>query len=184
MTINTFIQSWLFCIKFIDILLFKKWVRLPGLTKSSKKFYNILVCACLQRVHHMTKAVQAAQLNVQHSLIWELILYKFKPGHNTAAENNCWAKGEDAVDHSIKSRWFRKFCSSYKKKNLGDQVSSDSWSLVCHCLVGFITFVNLAKELQNCVSSCQNTAKLLTHPIKTNITYLTVHSQQKDHDKK
>ena len=46
--------------------------------------------------------LKAAQMNLLHSQTMEFILYKFKVGHNVvkATENICYAKDEDAVDHS------------------------------------------------------------------------------------
>ena len=58
-------------------------------------------------------------MNMQHSLIWEFMLYKFKLGHNAmkAAKNIC-AKDEGAVDHSTVTRWFKKFCLGCKNLNV------------------------------------------------------------------
>ena len=48
-------------------------------------------------------------MNVQCSLIRELMLYEFKPGNNTmeATKNVCCVKDESAVDHSSVTRWLR-----------------------------------------------------------------------------
>ena len=56
-------------------------------------------------------------MNMQCSLIWELILHKFKIGHNAAEaiKNNSCVKGKRAVNHSTVTRWFKKFCSGCKK---------------------------------------------------------------------
>ena len=45
-------------------------------------------------------------MNMQHSLILELMLYKFKLGHKTmeAMKNICYAKGEGALDLSTVSK--------------------------------------------------------------------------------
>ena len=42
-------------------------------------------------------------MNVQHSLILALVIYKFKLGQNTAEaiKNICSEKGEGTVDHSL-----------------------------------------------------------------------------------
>ena len=55
--------------------------------------------------------LKETQMNMQHSLIWELRLYEFKLSHNVteAVENICCAKDEDAVDVSVVTRWFKKF---------------------------------------------------------------------------
>ena len=43
---------------------------------------------------------------MQQSLIWELILYKSEPVHNTleATKNNDCLKGEDIVDYDMVTR--------------------------------------------------------------------------------
>ena len=48
-------------------------------------------------------------MNMQCSLIWEIMLYKFELGHNTvkATKNICYGKGEGAVDLSTVTRWFK-----------------------------------------------------------------------------
>ena len=50
--------------------------------------------------------LKAAQMNVQHGLIWEFMLYKFELGHNAmeATKNICYVKSEGAVDHSLETR--------------------------------------------------------------------------------
>ena len=55
--------------------------------------------------------LNVAQMNVQHTLIWELMLYKFKPGYNAAeaTKNICSAEGEAAVDCSTITRCLKKF---------------------------------------------------------------------------
>ena len=65
-------------------------------------------------------------LNAQYHLIWELMLYKFELGYNNmeATKNICRAKGEGTDDHSITTRWIKKFYSSCK--NLNNQTRSDS----------------------------------------------------------
>ena len=54
--------------------------------------------------------LKTAQMNGQHSLIQELMLYNFKLDHNTmkATKNICFAKSEGTVDHSTVTRWFKK----------------------------------------------------------------------------
>ena len=50
---------------------------------------------------------------MQHSLIQELGLYKFKLGHNAAesSKNICCVKDEGTIDYSTVTRWLKKFCS-------------------------------------------------------------------------
>ena len=101
--------------------------------KISQKFYNNLIHASIWHIDHIAEAVQAvegnhcgisimvvgvltcyallhsmcnlkaAQMNVQCSLIQELMLYELKRGHNAieANKNICCAKGENTVIHSI-----------------------------------------------------------------------------------
>ena len=64
-------------------------------------------------------------MNMQHNLIQEVRLDKFKLGHDTveATKNTCYTKDEKAIDHSTVIRWFKKFCySGYT--NLDDQARS------------------------------------------------------------
>ena len=55
-------------------------------------------CAMLQSMYDL----KSTQVNTQHSLIQQLILYEFKLGHNVieVAKNNC-TKCKDAADHRI-----------------------------------------------------------------------------------
>ena len=50
-------------------------------------------------------------MDVQCSLIRELLLYEFKLGHNAAETIKiiCCAKGEAAADRSTVTRWLKKF---------------------------------------------------------------------------
>ena len=65
------------------------------------------------------------QMNGQHSLIQELMLYKFKLGCNAveATKKSCCAKDEGAVDQGIVIRLFMYF--HLGRKNLDNQTSSD-----------------------------------------------------------
>ena len=62
-------------------------------------------------------------INVQHSLIWELMFNEFQLGHNTveANKNICCVKGEDTIDHITATRGFKKFSSGCK--NFDDQLN-------------------------------------------------------------
>ena len=68
--------------------------------------------------------LKAAQMNMQQSLIWELMLFKFELGHNAkeATKNICYAKGEGTADQSTVNREFKKFHSVCQI--LDDQVRS------------------------------------------------------------
>ena len=50
--------------------------------------------------------LKATQMNMQYSLIWDLMIYKFELGHKAmeATKNVCCAKDEGAVDHSTVTR--------------------------------------------------------------------------------
>ena len=56
-------------------------------------------CALLHSVHDL----KATQMNVQHSLIHEFMLYEFELSHNTmeATQNIYCMKGKGTVDHSL-----------------------------------------------------------------------------------
>ena len=56
-------------------------------------------------------------MNVPHSLIWKLMLYKLKLGHNAGEtiKKICYAKGEGTVGYSTVTRWFKKFCMICQK---------------------------------------------------------------------
>ena len=117
----------------------------------NQNFCNILVVhACLQLIYHVTKAVQTTvvgsivvvgvlthwallhcvcdlkvtQMNVQLNLIWKLMIHKFELDHNAAeaTKNISDIKSEEAVDHRIVSRWFKKCCLD--SKNFGEQARS------------------------------------------------------------
>ena len=51
---------------------------------------------------HFESDLKDAQINLQQSLIWKLILYEFELGHNTveSTKNICCMKGEGVVDHT------------------------------------------------------------------------------------
>ena len=63
--------------------------------------------------------LKTTQKNIHYSLIQELVLYKFKLGHNlTKATKIIFCmKGEDAVEYGAVTRCFKKFCSSCKTLN-------------------------------------------------------------------
>ena len=69
--------------------------------------------------------LKTMQINIQCSLIWELMIYKFKLGHNAveATRNICCVKGEDTVDQSTVTKWLKKFCSGCKNLNNQERLS-------------------------------------------------------------
>ena len=94
--------------------------------------------------------LKAAQMNIQYCLIWEFIFYEFKLGHN-AGETTKNVKAEDTVDHSMVTRWFKKFHSGCK--NLDNQTSSDRPKIVVFVAVLQIINANPAKSRKYQASS-------------------------------
>ena len=137
-------------------------------------------CALLHSVHNL----KAAQLNVQCSLIQELMLYGFKLSYCTteAPKNICCAKGGGDVDHSSVTWWFKKFHSDCKNLNnqarsktvnfeamikaievnpgSSNQSVSGEFSILLSCVVYYLH--DLSKSCQ-IMHRYQNCAKLLTH---------------------
>ena len=60
-------------------------------------------------------------MNMQCSLIMEVMLYEFELGYNAskATKNICCAKDEGAVNHNTVNKWYKKLRSDCK--NLDDQ---------------------------------------------------------------
>ena len=94
---------------------FKPW-EVPVVVGSIVVVGALARCALLR----FTCDLKAAHMNVQMSLIRELLLYEFELDHNEAkgTKNICCVKGEGAFDHCTVTRWFKKFLSSCK--NLDD----------------------------------------------------------------
>ena len=69
--------------------------------------------------------LKAPQINVQCSLLLEIMLNEFKLDHNAmeATKNICFAKDDGATDYCMVTRWFKRFCSKYK--NFDDQARID-----------------------------------------------------------
>ena len=130
--------------------------------------------------------LKIAQMNIQYTLIQELILYKFKIGHNAleATKNICCGKDEGTVDHSTVTRWYKKFCWGWK--NFDDQARSGKAQTVDFKTILQAIEANLPSstqriwdefnisqshvspwqkylDLANCASCHQNIAKLLIH---------------------
>ena len=63
-------------------------------------------------------------MNEQHSLIRELMLYRFKLDliSAEATKNVCFVKREGIVDRSTVTRWLKKFYLGFK--NFNDQAKS------------------------------------------------------------
>ena len=81
---------------------------------------TLTCCALLHSVWNL----KAAQINVQHCLLQEFMLYKSELSHNTteATKNIYHTKGVVAVYHSTVFKWFKKFHFGYK--NFGNQARS------------------------------------------------------------
>ena len=77
-------------------------------------------CALLHNMYDL----KATQINEQHCLIWELMLYEFKQGHNPteATKSLCCMKDESTVDHNIVTIWLKKLYSACKSAD--DQIRS------------------------------------------------------------
>ena len=58
--------------------------------------------------------LKAALMNMQHSLIYGLMLYEYKL---EAIKNSCYIKGEGTSDHTTETRWFKKLDSGSKFLN-------------------------------------------------------------------
>ena len=79
----------------------------------------LLLCVCV-----CVCVLKAAQRNVQHSLIRELMLYGFQQGHKAAEEtkNICCVKGKYELDHCTVIKLSKTFHSGCK--NVDDQAKS------------------------------------------------------------
>ena len=89
--------------------------KLPAVVGNIVVVGVLTCCALLYCVRHL----KDAQMNMQHSLIWELILYKFELCHNTAESTKdiyC-VKHKMSVDDSTVTGWFRKFGLGCKNLN-------------------------------------------------------------------
>ena len=73
---------------------------------------SVLTCALFYSMCDL----KVAQMNMQHSLIWELTLYEFKLSHKAveATKNIHCEKGESVFDHITVTRWLKKFHSGLK----------------------------------------------------------------------
>ena len=80
----------------------------------------VLICCALL---YFMCYLKVSQKNVQHSLLWELISYKFEIGDNVmeTTKNVYCLKGDGVVDHSSVTIWFKKFRSGWK--NFSDQAN-------------------------------------------------------------
>ena len=99
---------------------FKMW-KIPTVVGGIVVVRALTCCAWL----HSMWNLKATQINTQHSLIQEPMLYESELGHNTteATKKISCAKGEGTVDHSSVSRWFKKFGSG--SSNLDYQANLD-----------------------------------------------------------
>ena len=71
---------------------------------SSIVVVDTLICHAL--LYSMSDLKAVNQMSMQHCLIWELMLYEFKLGHNAieAAKIIFCMKGEGSVNHSTVTR--------------------------------------------------------------------------------
>ena len=134
---------------------------------------TLIHCALLHSVCNL----KAAQMNMQHSLIWELIIIEFEYTKRNQKHLSCkrWR-------HSWVTSWFKKFCPG--RKNLDDQAKSgrpeailqaieanlvrNTWRvsdelLTVQCGSSPSWPQQKYPELPNCASPYQDIAKYLTH---------------------
>ena len=107
------------CVYIMGPKLFKAW-------KISAVIYSIaIVSSYILSITSLHEWFECYTDEVQYILIQELMLYKFKQGHNAmeATKNISCAKGEGIVDHWTVTRWFKKFYSGCK--NFADQARSN-----------------------------------------------------------
>ena len=117
---------------------------------------------CWHTVHWFTVCdSKAIQMNVQHSLIWKLMLYEFKLGHNAMEISKKHLLCE-SWRHSTVTRWFKEFCSGCK--NLDDQARSsrlETWfwgHVPSHrdkLSISQSTVVSPLHDLEKSIWSCQ-----------------------------
>ena len=80
--------------------------KLPALVDTFMVIGVLRHCALLFSVCDL----KATQMNMQYSLIWELVFYEFELGHNaTEAAQNISMRSEGEVDHHTVTGWFKKF---------------------------------------------------------------------------
>ena len=74
---------------------------------------NVVGCIVVVGAHCILfhSDLEAAQMNMQHCLIHELMLYKFELGHNTieVTKSIFHVKGEGTDDHRPATVWFKQF---------------------------------------------------------------------------
>ena len=118
--------------------------------------------------------LKPSQMNVQHNLIQQIMPYDFEMSHNAAeaTKNICCTKDERAVDHSIITRWFKKFCLGCKNLNnqamsggpktvdseavwqtIVSNLVSTGWNdkIVCWMKTGFLFLLQTIYKLASCV---------------------------------
>ena len=74
-------------------------------------------------------------MNVQCSLIQELMLYEFKLDHNAAEATKkiCGVKGEDVIDLTTVTRWLKKILlGSCRPKTVDSKLDISQSSVACH----------------------------------------------------
>ena len=133
---------------------FKPW-KSPTVHGSILVVDALTHCALLQSKCDL----KAVQKNMQYSLIWELILYKFQLDHDTmeATKNICYTKDNGTVNYFTITRLFKKFC--WGCKNLNNQSKLD-----CETVLQAIE-ANLANSTQRV--QCGLPCLMLTKYCKT-----------------
>ena len=114
---------------------------------------------CYALLHSIMCDLKAAQMNVQHSLIWELYVLKLSHNAMKAIKNICCAKGEGTVNHNAITRWFKKFCLVCKnldgQAKLGRPKTRDSEAVLQAMELNLVSSIqSIANKLgisQSCV---------------------------------
>ena len=120
--VKIFAILWLFAVQKLHDQSSSHHKKVPAVVGSVVVFGVLICCALL----HSVWDLKAAQMNMWHSLIQELMLHKFELRHNAtdATQNFSCVKRKGIVDDSTVTWWFKKFCLDCK--NLSNQASPKS----------------------------------------------------------
>ena len=112
---------------------------------------------------YFMRDLKDTQMNTKFSLIWEFMFYETELDYNTteATINICWAKDEDAVNHSTISRLLKKFPSGqvalkldlrlYMERNLVSRTWRVSGKLSISQSSVIYGFHDVGKSIQLCL---------------------------------
>ena len=132
---------------------------------------------------HFMYDLKATQINVQCSLIWELMLYEFEldPNAAEATKNICCAKDGGTVDNSRVTRWLKIVCLGCKNLNnqaksgrprsmdsetmlqaIETNLASSTWRVSGELSISQSSLVYYLHDLSKSIHSCQ----IVPHSIK------------------